>query len=286
MNGTVRKLSNRLAIVVPLVALVVGAGITYMILATGATGKIKIEPNGTISVDLEPNDSFSDVLDKTVTADQEAANGVLESRGYYQLTSDRLVTILSEIDTDTDEGAMIARRLRQMLWNLEGPFRRPETLSGADGRMVQALDDLDGAIAGADEASDLLATLWEQNLDQRGIFLQRQFPASIKIVERAPIGEPRIYACSGGPLEVGRVIEIFTEIGSAMAPIEHSPALFSCDDRPISTRQLLTGKVTIPLGLNETAFKLAVDPDGSRGNTGVELDGTFVFYPRNLIGGS
>lgn len=285
MNGAAGKPSNWMAIVVPLVALVVGAGITYMILATGATGKIKIEPTGAISVDLDPNDSLSDVLDKAITTDREATDGILESRGYYQLTSDRLVTVLSEVDTDTDEGAMVARRLRQMLWDLKGPFRRPETLSGADRRMMQALDDLDKAIADADEASDLLATLWERNLDQRGIFLQRQFPASIKMVERAPIGEPRIYACSGGPLEVGRVIEIFTEIGSAMAAIEHNPALFSCDDRPISTRQLLTGKVTVPLGLNETAFKMAVDPDGSLGITGVESHATFVLYPRNLIGG-
>lgn len=279
------KLSIWTTFATHLLVLIIGGGLGYLLLQGDKPGEITFSPTNGITIKLDANDSLASVLDKATQTDPAAVNGILESRRYFRLDSERLVTQLSEIDTRTEKSVKIANRLRHMLWDLKGPFRRPETLRGADSRMLAALDDLNQPLADGTEPSDFLVALWEQYIDQGGIFLQRLFPTTIKLVLHAPEDKPKIYACSGGALRAGRVIEIFTETGTTMATIEYNPPLFRCDNQSISTQQLLTGKVPIPLGLNKTAYKAAVDPNGSGEMTVLEQDAHFIFYPRHLIGG-
>lgn len=271
---------------VAIVALLVGAGVTYVLAVMGSGGKVAISKGG-VSIEVAADDNFISLLDKALEKDNEAVTAALASRRFYHMASDEFLSELAGIKPSDQHWKRVSDGMRRMLANLEGPFQLPGTLSQADEKLMQAFEDLEGAVSEAKEASALLATLWERNLEQRGVFRQRVFPANIRIIEHAPENQQVIFACTGGGLVGGRIIDVFTEKGSSLrGEIYIDPSYFDCAEPAVSVREMLTEKVPISLGMNIKAFKtLYPDADllGIENNT--SSSAKFVVYPRHLVAG-
>ena len=217
--------------------------------------------------------------------DEVAVEAILASRSYYHLSSDKFLSTLRDMDPSSDEGMKIGNALRRMLANLEGPFQLPHTLSQADEKLLQAFDALEKTMSGAQEASALIAALWEHNVEQKGIFRLRAFPADIRLLEHAPDDLQVIFACSGGALINGRKIDVFSEKNSntLRGEIHTDPSYFDCEEPAIDVQQMLTGTVPIPLGISHEAFgKLYPTGDSTRSEDGIIEGIKFIVYPRNL----
>jgi hypothetical protein len=90
------------------------------------------------------------------------------------------VTALRGIEEKGD----VARALRTMLYNLEGSFKSPMTFSGADERLVTALNEL----CEQDPESPVITKLWENSLDFKGIFQLRDIQVSLREDASLPSG--------------------------------------------------------------------------------------------------
>ena len=68
--------------------------------------------------------------------------------------------------------------MRQLLYDLAGPFARPATfMDASDDRLLLALDDL----VANKPSSPLVAKLWEMSLDWKGIFQPRIVKVDIQL---------------------------------------------------------------------------------------------------------
>jgi hypothetical protein len=270
------------SLIVPLATLLVGLALGYVVVAQNKDATISIDASG-VKFDVASDAKFSDVLDTSLAADDRSVEAILESRGFYRPASEQLIAVLAAIDASTPGGRKVADGLLQMLWNLEGPFESPGTLSGADGRMVEALNEIARGGNESGEANKLLAALWEDQIDQTGIFRQRKFSAT---VEGGPSARERanaeVYACPGSAIVDGRVIMIFVKGGrdQLVTEVRHDPAIFSCsDDDPVTTRQLLAGR-SARLAMNGAAFRRVWGEGADPPAAPATVD--FVVFPRNL----
>lgn len=277
------KRSSWTSVLVAIVALFVGAGVTYVLAVMGAGGKVDISKGG-VSIEVAANENFSSFLGKALAKDEKTVRALLASHSYYHLSSDEFLSELRNIDPNTPEGKRIGEGMRRMLANLEGPFQRPGTFFQADGKLMEAIEDLDQAVSGAREASALIATLWKQNLEQLGVFRVRRFPADINVLEHVSDGSDVIYACSGGALGPRHVIEIFTGNGTSIrGEIRIEPQKFDCTKPPIDVQTMLTEQVPVPLGISVEAFKVLY-PEGTGSQSREEAieDPKFVVFPLHM----
>ena len=277
---------KRLSPVALAVAVVAVVGVVYVLAVVGDGGRIDISPSG-VSVEVTQESALAGVLDQSLQVDSAATEAILESRGFYRLSSDGLWSELANIDPMSSDGEVITLRLGRMLANLEGPFQLPGTLQHADEKLIQALHELDKAMVGDQEANALVVSLWEQILDQRGAFRQRAFPADIRIVGETSNLGGMVFACPGGSLVSGRIVDVFTEYGTSIrGEIAHDPALFHCETPAATARRMLTGNVAIPLGVSRLAYSrlypttLVDDSQTGEVQTGAAR---FVVYPRNMV---
>jgi hypothetical protein len=144
--------------------------------------------------------------------DEATVTALLAGRGFFRATDQRIVREIENLDPADPEDAVVVGALRQMLWDLSGPFRLPDTMIGADARLVSAIE---AQTATPDDPTQgrLLAELVRRSLDRSSIFEVRQFPARLQPLE--PLSGPlareaaMIWACPGSEL-IGKQAQIWS----------------------------------------------------------------------------
>lgn len=195
------------ALIAVLVAVVVGAVVIVATLYRSGSFSVVAQSQGLGSVELKFDQSqvsLSDILDRLLS--EQPGNGVdpvarrrlisniLQAHDFYYIPSDDAVAALRRMK-DTKNNQEFMRAVRGLLYDLTGPFSRPDTFMEApDGRLLQALDDL----YKRNPASPLAVALWEMNLNLQGIFNPRTINASIQV--DPGLGEGVAATCSGSLL--------------------------------------------------------------------------------------
>ncbi len=268
----------------------------YLLAVENKSFTMRLNKDGDATITVYADDNFGKVLDKAIAAEAKSGtvgeiDAILASRSYYKLTNPGLTDALARLSPSQPGDDAVAKRLRAMLWDLRGPFELPNTLRGADERMIKALDDLDApssqvATDKLAQASGLLAAMWNLSLDRKGIFRPRFFRAKVEVVHRAPASDEDhivVLACPGSALVSGRVMSLYTDQNSIMAEVTQDPSLFDCGGSALTAAQLLAGGKA-RLGLSEKAFKDLMDPAGASRTHSTTGEAKFELFPRDLVG--
>src|SRR5690606_20112837 len=150
--------------------LVLGAGVLIIVGAAvwaDRTGGFKIiaqSGENSVEFDFPKNElNLTELLDELLAREAGAATDarvverVLASHHYYRFPSEEAATAIRRLE-ESDETGEFARSIRTILYDLAGPFSRPDTfVDAADGRVLLALRDLDEQ----KPSSPLLVKLWE-----------------------------------------------------------------------------------------------------------------------------
>ena len=114
------------------------------------------------------------------------------------------------------------QQYRKLLGDLEGPFRRPGTLLESDERLLSAIEDLEEQVRETRETNHLVAALWQQSLDQQGIFRPRLLRARIVLLTEPGGADPARYTeiltCPGNPIK-NRLITVGAPSDAAGNPL-------------------------------------------------------------------
>lgn len=197
------------------------------------------------------------------------------------MTGDKLVGALARIDAAAESNRELTAGLRNLLWDLNGPFAPPGTFRGADERLITALDELENVSFESGQASRLIAEIWRLSLNRERLFRQRRFNAEVHQVSgpaSTPGALPSIYACPGNQL-AGMYATLWTTSSSTTGPLVVDVKHLNCS-APDSLSALLSGKPA-QLGLDATAFT-QLFPDGTTPSDG-SLVAYFHVYPRDFI---
>ncbi len=237
----------------------------YLLSGSGRPFQISLDKEGRFSVEAKPGDNFATILDSAMQTDPRSVEALLGTYNFYKLTSPQLVDAMSRIDAAAPATAEVTHGMRQLLWNLAGPFKPPGTLDGADVRLLDALDDLDPH-GDAAHASRLLAGIWERSLDRTGVFKPRAFKADVAVVRTADgAGGAAIYACPGSPL-VGKLVTMIPEVSKGDLSLQikgtilQDPFRFGCGgSEGTSLEALLAGKAE-SLGIDPISYAELATP--------------------------
>ena len=113
---------------------------------------------------------------------------------------------LREIDLEPE----VRDGLRQLLYDLAGPFRLPDTLAKADQGFYSAVAALDAKLQlfqpddPTAEANPFLATIWLDQINQEGVFGPRLFNADVTKLAGPPAvvgGRHVVFVCSNSSLK-------------------------------------------------------------------------------------
>lgn len=244
---------------------------------------IGLDKEGKVTIRVSADDRLSEVLKKAIAEDSSTVEAVLASKQYYKLTNPELVDKLRSLDASEPDGQAVSERMRELLWNLEGPFSTPGTLRGADTRMIMALDDLDTELEESQVASVLLTELWRLSLERKGVFKPRPLQAGIQIVPGLPSASAEPYpalVCPGSVL-VERELGILGSGGLIKIEAFHQASLFDCDPPALTAGQMLEGGI-IRIGLSELAFRKLVGSNGAASIGDGKTTAIFEIYPRNM----
>ena len=200
---------------------------------------------GNVKFTVKADDSLADILGKAMAKDEATVTALLAGRGFFRPTDQRIVREIENLDPADPEDAAVVEALRQMLWNLAGPFRLPDTMMRADARLVTAIEEQ--SATSADPARGLLvAELIRLSLDRSSIFEVRQFPARLQPLE--PLAGPlagdvaMIATCPGSEL-IGKQGQIWgggrTVYAEIVADVRLSPG---CAGTARTIQALLQGK--------------------------------------------
>lgn len=269
------------------------AWVAIVVIVTGALSYLAVKnigytvamnKDGTATITVHPNDSFPDILKKAMAKDPKLVNATLASEHYYKLTDLSLVSALEHLNYSEVENQKIASGLRDMLYDLRGPFAVPGALRSAkNGAFVGALNDLDDALKNATSANAILAKLWENDQNRTGIFKLRRFSATVEIVPNAPFGDetyPNVFTCPGSALPEGRIIQI-TGVGQykgqTLAEVHQNMMLFPCDRPGLTVEELLAQKKVVRLGLSERVFRRLTSIDATERKINV----SFFLYAKD-----
>jgi hypothetical protein len=263
-----------------------------MALIFGAIGGYAIRENkgvdislGNFKVTVAADETFAQLLNKASEKDPKDVEAILASRQYYNLTDANLVDQLEHLDASKPETQEISLRLRRLLWDLRGPFKIPDTLSGADERMMEALDALEKARENEKKVNPLLVALWRESLEGGGVFVPRTFNATIEVVPGAPAGDADrriVLVCPGSAVALVSGVLMSLQVGDSyniLADVTQNPSLFPCSGPALTAAKLLEGD-TVRLGLSEKGFKELV-PAGGIGNE--RINANFILYPEFMV---
>jgi hypothetical protein len=184
------------------VALIVAAIAAVVITAIFfRPGGFSVEGQGQgVTLKLAFNDSRIDLSDflgqlfkkaeNGTEADRDVLSGILQAHGFYLIPSRQAADKLREIkETETTRDFIHA--VRSTLYDLQGPFQRPETFLDADDRVLDAIDDL----YKQKPASPLVTKLWEMSLDFKGVFELRD--VRISVLEDKSLSSGVAATCTG-----------------------------------------------------------------------------------------
>jgi hypothetical protein len=231
------------ATVVGFIAVILGGIVAIAILYRPGSFSVVAKSQGN-SIELtfaesrvDLNEILDRLLSQTAGNDTEATKrrrliaGILQAHGFYHIPSEDAVLALRGIH-ESDSTRPFIRAVRGMLYDLAGPFSRPATfLEAPDDRVLLALNDL----LDRNPASPLLARLWEESLDFKGIFSPREI--SIVIREDRYLSSGVAATCAGSILlnRTGQVIN-----GDLSVPLRFARTK-PCS--PTSAEDMLAGKV-------------------------------------------
>lgn len=146
----------------------------FRVIAEGQGTRIEFDFQNS-QVDL--NELLNKVLQRAnggSDADRRLVMSILRAHDFYLVPS---VDAVHAIQNNTETHDEVARAVRKMLYNLEGPFARPKTfLDAPDDRLLMAMNDL----YAQKPESPIIKTLWELSLDFKGIFKLRDIPVSVR----------------------------------------------------------------------------------------------------------
>ena len=222
--------------------LAVAAIVVYAIVNRDSAFEASVDSKGRIVLKFDNNEvSFAQVLDDIFNAEdaskKNAAEDALAGRGYYHYTDVALVNALRDLQRG-EETEEFAVALRGLLYDLHGPFARPDTLSGArDDRLLAAFEDLDPKLSEVDPeaVNPLLSALWRMSLNIEGIFRPRAIRAELRSADNVP---PRqAAACINSFLDRK---EVFGSIGGELWGVMVEGGRL-CSQAPPSVRALLAG---------------------------------------------
>lgn len=254
---------------------------TYFLAQQNKSVQVALDKEGKLAFEVRGDMEFSQVFENAMSKDRTIVDAILASQNYYNLSDVKLVDRIANLDPSVE----VSKKLRNLLWDLRGPFRVPGTLRGADENMIKALDDLETALENAKEANALLTHLWEQTLDRTGIFRPRRFNATVEIVsdDLPDKGMYRVaLACPGGALVSGRVMFLYTQIGGALIEVTQIPSVFDCDGLASTVKDLFAGR-TIRLGVSQAVFKELFDPAGTSDDVNGQMSAKFELFPKSLV---
>lgn len=227
---------------------------------------IVLDRDAGVTISAKSGEGIEKLIDRAFAESPASVGGILQERDYFKLHSDGLITALALTDP-SELPAGTLERYRKLLWNLEGPFEPPGTLSQMDERLLIALEDLEDEVRETGRSNQLIAAIWQQSLNRQGIFRQRLVNAEVVLIsgngDTGPAGFPQFYTCTGSEL-VNRVVTVGAARGAegirwkmAAEPltglVRANPFKLPCTDEGASLPELLAGKPLV-LGLHEDTY--------------------------------
>jgi len=204
---------------------------------------------------------------------QRVVRTLLQDHGFYHIPSDSAAAALRDIK-ETETTQKFLQSIRQLLYDLAGPFSRPTTfMEASDDRLLGALDDL----ADKKPSSPLVAKLWEMSLDWKGIFHPRTVSVTINEDESL---QKKVAATCAGSILLEKSAQVSNEQQDGLTSVTISKAK-PCP--ATSTEDLLAGK-PIQIWLS-TADMEALQKDTSsekpKNLKGILVPAPNIFSPRD-----
>jgi hypothetical protein len=226
-------------VVIPsfLVGLGVGVAGGVMAAKNGGPLNLTIEVGGTkMGVDVKESQiSLTEFFNRLESQEPKGFATELQAHGFYRVPSVEAATALRQVE-ETDDTREFVQLVRGILYDLAGPFKRPETLLDApDDRVISALNDL----FERKPASPVLVKLWEESLNWTGIFSMRKINISIREDKTLRKG---IGATCAGSILLDRDNQVSADdegAGVTLRIVERRPC------SPTSPLEMLAGKATI-----------------------------------------
>ncbi|WP_159090082.1 hypothetical protein [Ruegeria sp. Alg231-54] len=276
------------------------AVVAVFALKSGKDVTVKVSKNGTIELDAREGQSLTQLLDKgfeavELTSEDDAATKArkksemraltrtLQSHGYYALDDSALAHRIRGLDKDH----ILSAQLRDVLYDLEGPFKLPGTLRGADSRLWQAIADLyDGIKAEPHDDSQLFATLYTNFIEQDTVFspYKHQITAEgVLLHDTDESDKPMVFTCPDSLLKQGITVLVKPTGGSSnnmrQFTVQQDAVFHACS--AVTPLEFLSGS-KVKLGLNRAAFDLLFPPlfaDAEQFYGSGTL--SVIIYPRN-----
>jgi hypothetical protein len=276
-------------VIFALVAAVAVYGI-YRITSATQGGTLEVTSGG-VKFNQKPQDNFSDILAKAIEADPANVEVILSEHDYFNIKSTRLVDAVARIDAAAKENRAVTQGLREVLWDLNGPFQRPGTLTGADERLIGALEELEEVLRESGETSRLLAALWKKSLNRTGVFRPRSFEAEVKLLSSDSVADPatddeappKIYACPGSEF-IGKEMSIWIPDGQGglvLGYVVEEVTKFDCGISKRNLQQLLAGQ-SAHLALDKDAFSALLGRVEHEDALPESVHAKFSVQPQNL----
>ena len=247
-----------------LIAIVIGIVIgTVLVIATlyrsGSFSVVAQGPQGIGSVEFKFDKnqvSLSEILDKLLSEQsgsdvdsvqrRRLVSNILQAHDFYYIPSDDAVAAMRRMK-ETNDNHPFMHAMRGLLYDLTGPFSRPDTFVEApDGRLLQALQDL----YDREPSSPLAVAIWEMNLNLQGIFNPRAINASIQLDKN--LAEGIAETCNGSPLleKVGIIqLDVKSDEPQPMIKVRIQKPMICVSTK---TEDMLAGKeTTIWLSAND-----------------------------------
>ena len=207
-------------------------GVVYLLQGTGQGFSLDFG-DGKASLEVSSQDSLESIVQRALEKDRDLATGDLAQLGFHSLESVTLADALRTMKSEDEQSAKVARAIRTVMWNLEGPFAPPLTFAGADDRVATALDDLEAALRERGEANALLAELLRRSLKREKLFRTRSFAVDLEIAPgdkaETPYGWSKFFICAGSEL-VGANVTLWARGPSLPEGFVELPGVLADDD--------------------------------------------------------
>lgn len=193
-------------------------GVAKLLIDNNRAFDIVLDRSAGVTISAKSGEGIEVLIDRAFAESPAAVGGVLQARDYFKLHSDGLITALALTDPSSLPETTL-KRYRKLLWELEGPFAPPGTLSEMDGRLLQALEDLEAEVRNTGRSNQLIAAIWQQSLNQQGIFRPRLVNAEVVLLSgNGAAGKmPVFYTCAGSTL-INRQVTIAPKARGAAGP--------------------------------------------------------------------
>ncbi|MEM8570806.1 MAG: hypothetical protein AAGG56_07820 [Pseudomonadota bacterium] len=284
-----RSLTLPILIVFALVAVLA----LFLIFRAGSGGSVKLGADG-VEIDVGANAEFAELLEAALNEDPDTVGALLNREGYFKVKEDP-----SYVDRlrDADVSPEVSGRMRQLLFDLSGPFALPNTFDQAKAEMIRALVTLDNK-AGEFEpnsgglANPFLTEIWRHNLERTSIFARRTFRADVTLLHGDPVSgsgngpaKVHVLACRGSELRGKNVVlSRQNETGGFFlvpAEVVVDPSRMPCIGNA-RTLEALIANQTARFWMTEEAFAQIAGPTEEGATLPPRIKARFEVLPNDL----